>query len=88
MPWRTSWPSSRPLARPDPGLIGGLDAAAGFPVRGRPLLASSLRTRPANPLESPVAQVHDSMMNPKIEDLLSKVDSKFTLVSLGSLWVR
>jgi len=35
-----------------------------------------------------VAQVHDSMMNPKIEDLLSKVDSKFTLVSLGSLRAR
>ena len=35
-----------------------------------------------------MAQVHDSMMNPKIEDLLSKVDSKFTLVSLGSLRAR
>jgi len=35
-----------------------------------------------------VAQVHDSMMNPKIEDLLSKVDSKFTLVTLASLRAR
>ena len=35
-----------------------------------------------------MAQVHDSMMNPKIEDLLSKVDSKFTLVTLGSLRAR
>ena len=32
-----------------------------------------------------MAQVHDSMMNPKIETLLSKVDSRFTLVTLGSL---
>lgn len=35
-----------------------------------------------------MAQVHDSMMNPKIEDLLSKVDSKFTLVTLASLRAR
>ena len=35
-----------------------------------------------------VAQVHDSMMNPKIEELLSKVDSKFKLVTLGSLRAR
>lgn len=35
-----------------------------------------------------MAQVHDSMMNPKIEDLLSKVDSKFTLVTLGSMRAR
>ena len=28
------------------------------------------------------------MMNPKIEELLSKVDSKFTLVTLGSLRAR
>jgi len=35
-----------------------------------------------------VAQVHDSMMNPKIEDLLSKVDSKYTLVTLASLRAR
>jgi DNA-directed RNA polymerase subunit omega len=39
-------------------------------------------------LEHRVAQVHDSMMNPKIEDLLGKVDSKFTLVTLGSLRAR
>ena len=35
-----------------------------------------------------MAQVHDSMMNPKIEDLLSKVPSKFTLVTLASLRAR
>jgi len=35
-----------------------------------------------------VAQVHDSMMNPKIEDLLGKVDSKFTLVTLGATRAR
>ncbi len=35
-----------------------------------------------------MAQVHDSMMNPKIENLLSKVDSKFTLVTLGSTRAR
>jgi len=35
-----------------------------------------------------VAQVHDSMMNPKIEELLSKVDSKFKLVTLGSMRAR
>jgi DNA-directed RNA polymerase subunit omega len=35
-----------------------------------------------------LAQVHDSMMNPKIEDLLSKVDSKFKLVTLASLRAR
>jgi DNA-directed RNA polymerase subunit omega len=36
----------------------------------------------------PVAQIHDSMINPRIEDLLSKVDSKFTLVTLGSMRAR
>ena len=35
-----------------------------------------------------MAQVHDSMMNPKIEDLLGKVDSKFKLVTLASLRAR
>jgi DNA-directed RNA polymerase subunit omega len=35
-----------------------------------------------------VPQVHDSMMNPKIEDLLGKVDSKFKLVTLGALRAR
>lgn len=35
-----------------------------------------------------MAQVHDSMMNPRIEELLSKVDSKFKLVTLGSLRAR
>ena len=31
---------------------------------------------------------HNTMMNPSIEDLLSKVDSKFTLVTLGSMRAR
>ncbi len=35
-----------------------------------------------------VAQIHDSMVNPRIETLLSKVDSKFTLVSLGAQRAR
>jgi DNA-directed RNA polymerase subunit omega len=35
-----------------------------------------------------MAITHDSMMNPKIEELLSKVDSKFKLVTLGSLRAR
>jgi DNA-directed RNA polymerase subunit omega len=35
-----------------------------------------------------VAIAHDSMMNPKIEELMSKVDSKFKLVTLGSLRAR
>ncbi len=35
-----------------------------------------------------MAQIHDSMINPRIEDLLSKVDSKFTLVTLGSMRAR
>jgi DNA-directed RNA polymerase subunit omega len=35
-----------------------------------------------------MAQVHDSMMNPRIEDLLSKVDSKFKLVTLASMRAR
>jgi DNA-directed RNA polymerase subunit omega len=35
-----------------------------------------------------VAQVHDSMMNPKIETLMGKVDSKFKLVTLASLRAR
>ena len=35
-----------------------------------------------------MAQVHDSMMNPKIETLLGKVDSKFKLVTLASLRAR
>ncbi len=35
-----------------------------------------------------MALAHDSMMNPKIEELLSKVDSKFKLVTLGSLRAR
>lgn len=35
-----------------------------------------------------MTQIHDSMINPRIENLLSKVDSKFTLVTLGSLRAR
>ena len=35
-----------------------------------------------------MAQVHDSMMNPPIEDLLSQVDSKFTLVTLARMRAR
>ena len=33
-------------------------------------------------------QLHDTMMNPKIEDLLERVDSKFTLVTLASTRAR
>ncbi len=33
-------------------------------------------------------QAEDSMMHPQIEDLLSRVDSKFTLVSLGASRAR
>lgn len=35
-----------------------------------------------------MAQIHDSMVNPRIETLLSKVDSRFTLVSLGAQRAR
>ena len=35
-----------------------------------------------------MAQLHDSMMNPPIEDLLGKVDSKFRLVTLGAMRAR
>ncbi len=35
-----------------------------------------------------MALAHDSMMNPKIEELMSKVDSKFKLVTLASLRAR
>jgi DNA-directed RNA polymerase subunit omega len=35
-----------------------------------------------------VAQLHDTMMNPKIETLLDRVDSKFTLVTLASTRAR
>lgn len=35
-----------------------------------------------------MAQIHDSMVNPRIEDLLGKVDSRFTLVSLGAQRAR
>jgi len=35
-----------------------------------------------------VYQAEDSMMHPTIEQLLSKVDSKFTLVSLGATRAR
>jgi len=33
-------------------------------------------------------QISDSMMNPKVEVLMSKVDSKFKLVTLGSTRAR
>ena len=35
-----------------------------------------------------MAQVSDSMISPKVEVLLSKVDSKFKLVTLGSMRAR
>lgn len=35
-----------------------------------------------------MAQVHDSMINPRIEALLSKVDSRFSLVTLGAQRAR
>lgn len=35
-----------------------------------------------------MALAHDSMMNPKVETLMSKVDSKFKLVTLGSMRAR
>lgn len=35
-----------------------------------------------------MAQASDSMINPRIEELLSKVDSRFTLVSLGAQRAR
>jgi len=40
------------------------------------------------PKVSPVAQISDSMVNPRIEELLSKVDSRFTLVSLAAQRAR
>ena len=35
-----------------------------------------------------MAQIHDSMINPRIETLLSKVDSRFSLVTLGAQRAR
>ncbi|MEX1217019.1 MAG: DNA-directed RNA polymerase subunit omega [Acidimicrobiales bacterium] len=35
-----------------------------------------------------MAQINDSMVSPRIEVLLSKVDSRFTLVSLGAQRAR
>ena len=35
-----------------------------------------------------MAQISDSMVNPRIEELLSKVDSRFTLVSLAAQRAR
>lgn len=35
-----------------------------------------------------MAKLDDSMMEPRIEELLSKVDSKFTLVTLGAMRAR
>lgn len=48
--------------------------------------SSPLRSR--TPKVFPVAQISDSMVNPRIEDLLSKVDSRFTLVSLAAQRAR
>lgn len=38
--------------------------------------------------EKTLAHAHDSMMDPKVETLMSKVDSKFKLVTLGSMRAR
>ena len=35
-----------------------------------------------------MAQIHDTMMNPRIEELLDRVDSKFTLVTLAAQRAR
>jgi DNA-directed RNA polymerase subunit omega len=35
-----------------------------------------------------MAQIHDSMMNPRIEELLERVPSKFKLVTLAALRAR
>jgi DNA-directed RNA polymerase subunit omega len=35
-----------------------------------------------------MARAHDSMMNPRIEDLLERVDSKFSLVTLAARRAR
>jgi DNA-directed RNA polymerase subunit omega len=35
-----------------------------------------------------MAQIQDTMMNPRIEDLMGKVESKFRLVTLASLRAR
>jgi len=35
-----------------------------------------------------MAQVQDTMMNPRIEDLMGKVESKFRLVTLAALRAR
>ena len=35
-----------------------------------------------------MAQIHDSMITPRIEQLLSKVDSRFSLVTLGAQRAR
>ena len=35
-----------------------------------------------------MARTHDTMMNPPIEDLLGRVDSKFALVTLASRRAR
>jgi len=51
--------------------------------------AATIRALSGDYEEHPaVYQAEDSMMNPTIEDLLSKVDSKFTLVSLGATRAR
>lgn len=35
-----------------------------------------------------MAQIHDSMMNPRIEELLERVPSKFKLVTLAAMRAR
>ncbi|HEY1116370.1 MAG TPA: DNA-directed RNA polymerase subunit omega, partial [Acidimicrobiales bacterium] len=41
-----------------------------------------------NPSEAHMSGRHDTMMNPRIEDLLDRADSKFRLVTLGSTRAR
>lgn len=52
--------------------------------------AGPFPVRPIAPYEEPppVIQPEDSMMNPRLEELLGKVDSKFTLVTLGATRAR
>lgn len=35
-----------------------------------------------------MSQLHDSMMNPRVEDLLDRAGSKFRLVTLGAMRAR
>jgi DNA-directed RNA polymerase subunit omega len=54
---------------------------------GEPLLPSGALSGDQQE-RATVYQAEDSMMNPQLEQLLSKVDSKFTLVSLGATRAR